>query len=79
MNKSSVTCAYPDAKVYVLGSRSLQKRAPKIAAFLEHVSIDPKALNDLILKIEKDKQPADVAAKAWAAANRATVDKWLAD
>jgi len=79
LNKSKITCAYPDAKVYVLASRSLQKRAPKIAAFLEHVAIDPKSLNELILKIEKNKQPADVAAKAWVAANRATVDKWLTD
>jgi glycine betaine/proline transport system substrate-binding protein len=79
LKKSQITCAYPDAKVYVLASRSLQKRSPKIAAFLENVAIDPKSLNDLILKIEKDKQPADVAAKAWVAANRPTVDKWLAD
>jgi glycine betaine/proline transport system substrate-binding protein len=79
LNKSQITCAYPDAKVYVLASSALQKRAPKIAAFLANVEIDPKALNDLILKIEKDKQPADVAAKAWVSANRSTVDKWLSD
>lgn len=77
LNKSSITCAYPDAKVYVLASSSLQKRAPRIAAFLENVSIDPASLNDLILKIEREKQPADVAAKAWVAANQATVDRWL--
>lgn len=77
LNKSQITCAYPDAKVYVLTSVALQKRAPRIAAFLENVAIDPLALNDLILKIEKEKQPADVAAKAWVEANRATVDKWL--
>ncbi|MCY1313768.1 Substrate binding domain of ABC-type glycine betaine transport system [compost metagenome] len=63
--------------MHVLASSALQKRAPRIAAFLENVSIDPKALNDLILKIEKEKQPADVAAKAWVRENRATVDQWL--
>lgn len=77
LNKSRITCAYPDAKVYILASVSLQKRAPRIAAFLENVSIAPQALNDLILKIEKEKQPAETAAKAWVEANRATVDKWL--
>ncbi|MNG18960.1 hypothetical protein D3C84_1030710 [compost metagenome] len=41
------------------------------------MSIAPQALNDLILKIEKEKQPAETAAKAWVEANRATVDKWL--
>ena len=77
LNKSQITCAYPDAKVYVLASAALQKRAPRIASFLENVAIDPQALNDLILKIEKEKLPADVAAKAWVAANPAIVDKWL--
>jgi glycine betaine/proline transport system substrate-binding protein len=77
LNKSQITCAYPDAKVYVLASTALQKRAPRIASFLENVAIDPQSLNELILKIEKEKQPADVAAKAWVDANPAIVDKWL--
>lgn len=77
LNKSKITCAYPDAKVYVLASISLQKRAPRIAAFLENVSIDSQALNGLILKIEKEKQPANVAAKEWVQAHRTTVDHWL--
>lgn len=78
LSKSKITCAFPDAKIYVLASTALQKRAPRIASFLENVAIDPNALNDLILKIEKDKQPADVVAKAWVAANTDIVDGWLA-
>jgi len=78
LNKSRITCAFPDAKVHVLASVALQKRAPKIAEFLQNVAIEPKQLNELILKIEKEKQPADVAAKAWVKANGATVDQWLA-
>lgn len=76
-NNSHITCAYPDAKVYVLTSTALQKRAPRIASFLQNVAIDPQSLNELILKIEKEKQPADAAAKAWIAANPAAVNKWL--
>jgi glycine betaine/proline transport system substrate-binding protein len=79
LNKSHIECAYPDAKVYVLASKSLQKRSPKIAAFLRNVELDPSSLNRLIYKIEKDKQPAEVAAKAWVAENRQTVDRWLAE
>jgi glycine betaine/proline transport system substrate-binding protein len=56
----------------------LQKRAPEIAEFLRNVAIEPAQLNDLILKIEKEKLPADVAAKAWVQANGAIVDQWLA-
>lgn len=78
LNKSQITCAFPDAKVYVLSSVALEKRAPKIAEFLQNVAIEPSQLNDLILKIEKEKQPADVAAKAWVKANPAVIDQWLA-
>ena len=78
LNKSQITCAYPDAKVHILASTALQKRAPKIAEFLRNVAIDPAQLNDLILKIEKQKVPADIAAKEWIKANPATVDQWLA-
>lgn len=77
LNKSHITCAFPDAKVYVLASTALQKRAPKIAEFLHNFAIDPAQLNGLIQKIEKEKQPADVAAKAWVQANPSTVDQWF--
>ncbi|MEK1910813.1 MAG: glycine betaine ABC transporter substrate-binding protein, partial [Pseudomonas chlororaphis] len=60
-----------------LASSALQKRAPRIAAFLENFSIDPQVLNDLILRIEKEQQPAAQAAKAWVQANPAIVDQWL--
>ena len=78
LNKSRITCAFPDAKVHVVASAALQKRAPKIAGFLRNVAIEPAQLNELILKIEREKLPADVAAKAWVKANGATVDQWLA-
>ncbi|MNY65521.1 Substrate binding domain of ABC-type glycine betaine transport system [compost metagenome] len=55
----------------------MQTRAPKIAEFLKNVAIDPAQLNELILKIEKEKLPADVAAKEWVQANTAKVDQWL--
>ena len=64
--------------MHVLASTALQKRAPKIAEFLRNVAIEPAQLNDLILKIEKEKLPADVAAKEWVQANSAIVDQWLA-
>ena len=77
LNKSQITCAFPDARVHVLASAALQTRAPKIAEFLKNVAIDPAQLNELILKIEKEKLPADVAAKEWVQANTAKIDQWL--
>ena len=77
LNKSQITCAFPDARVHVLASAALQQRAPKIAEFLRNVAIDPAQLNELILKIEKEQQPADVVAKAWVQDHASTVDQWL--
>jgi len=77
LNKSQITCAFPDAKIYVLSSTALQQRAPRIANFLQNVAIDPAVINELILKIEQDKQPADVVARAWVDAHPAVVDQWL--
>lgn len=79
LNKSSITSAFPDAKVYVLHSKRLEKDAPKIAAFLSNVAIDPDSLNGLIKQIEKDKADPAAAASQWVEANKATVDNWLAD
>lgn len=62
----------------MLAVRSLQTRSPKIAAFLANVSFDPAALNELILKIQKNHEPADAAAREWVATHRSTVDAWLA-
>ncbi|MFT4182453.1 MAG: glycine betaine ABC transporter substrate-binding protein [Rhizobium sp.] len=78
LNKSKITSAFPDAKVYVLHAKHLEKDAPKIAAFLSNVAIDPNSLNALIKQIEKDKLDPAEAAKAWIAANKSTVDGWLA-
>jgi glycine betaine/proline transport system substrate-binding protein len=75
--KSSVTCAWPDAKVYVAFSKSLQQRAPQVAQFLQQVAFDPVTVNQWILQIGQEKQePAEVA-KKWVAANGATVGTWL--
>lgn len=78
LNKSHITCAYPDAKVYVLSAASIEKRSSKIAAFLRNVAIEPAELNQLILQIEKENIPPAIAAKNWVKNNSATVDKWLA-
>lgn len=78
LNKSSITSAFPDAQVYVLHTKHLEKDAPKIAAFLTNVKIDPAALNDLIREIDQKKADPTVAAKAWVEANKTTVDAWVA-
>lgn len=76
LEKSRVTCAAPDSTVYVAYSRSLLKRAPKVAAFLKQVNFDVAVLNDWILRVSEKQDPADVA-KDWVARNPAVVKRWL--
>jgi glycine betaine/proline transport system substrate-binding protein len=78
LNKSRITSAFPDAKVYVLHAKRLETEAPRIAAFLSNVAINPSSLNGLIKQIEQDKIAPVDAAKAWVQANKSTVDTWLA-
>ncbi|KQB53645.1 ABC transporter substrate-binding protein [Pseudomonas endophytica] len=77
LKKSHINCAYPDAKVYVLSARSLEKRAPRIAKFLQNVSFDTKDLSELLRQVEQDKQPAETVASNWVKANGTKVDRWL--
>ena len=76
IEKSKVACASPATTVHVAYSKSLQKRAPKVAQFLKQVSFDVPTLNDWILKIT-DKQDPAVVAKEWVAANPEKVNAWL--
>jgi glycine betaine/proline transport system substrate-binding protein len=76
--KSEVTCGWPDAKVYVAFSKSLTRRAPKVAQFLRQVAFDPAVVNTWILQIGQEKrEPAEVA-KEWVTNNADTVNRWLA-
>lgn len=76
LEKSKITCASPDSTVYVAYSKSLTKRAPKVAKFLKQVSFDLPTLNDWILRISEKQDPAQVA-KDWVKHNPAVVEKWL--
>ena len=76
LEKSKVTCSSPDSTVYVAYSKSLTKRAPKVAKFLKQVSFDLPTLNDWVLRISEKQDPAQVA-KDWVTKNPAVIDKWL--
>lgn len=77
LEKSKVTCSSPNSTVYVAYSKSLNRRAPKVAKFLKQVNFDTATLNDWILRISEKQEPAAVA-KEWVARNPAVVSRWLA-
>ncbi len=76
-HKSKANCAWKTADVYVAFSKSLRKRAPEVARFLEHISLDEKQVSALTHAIAVEKRDAAAVAKEWVAQNRATVDTWL--
>jgi glycine betaine/proline transport system substrate-binding protein len=76
-DKAKITCAGPATTVHVAYSKSLTKRAPKVAQFLKQVSFDLPTLNEWILKVSDKVDPA-VLAKEWVAANPEKVNAWLA-
>ncbi len=79
LDKSRVTCAWPDAEVYVGFSASLFKRAPRVAQFLKQVAIKDGMLNHWILQIGKLGRDPVVVAEEWVQANAAIVKTWLAN
>jgi glycine betaine/proline transport system substrate-binding protein len=77
LEKSSVTCAWPDAKVYVAHSKALSERAPEIGHFLKQVAFTPEMINEWILQISQEGgDPYDVA-KDWVENNPDVVNQWL--
>ncbi|ETX00398.1 ABC transporter substrate-binding protein [Candidatus Entotheonella palauensis] len=79
LNQSRVTCAWPDAKVYVAFSVSLIKRAPKVARFLKQVAFDADTVNEWIWQIGKQGREPAVVASEWVKAHPDIVKIWLAD
>jgi glycine betaine/proline transport system substrate-binding protein len=77
MEKSKISCSSPPTTIYVAYSKSLTKRAPKVAQFLKQVKFDIPTLNDWILKVDDKEDPYEVA-KKWVGANSKVVNGWLA-
>ena len=74
--KSSVKCGYPPATVYVAYSKSLHKRAPKVAQFLKQVNFNIPTLNEWILHLNEKEDPYEVA-KKWVAVHPEIVKEWV--
>ena len=77
LEKSKVTCASPSTTIYVAYSKSLTKRAPKVAQFLKQVKFENATLNEWILRVTDKENPAELA-KKWVEANPKMVNAWLA-
>ena len=76
--RSRVTCAWPEADVYVAFAKSLLERVPKVAQFLRQVSFDPAMVSQWMYQIRKEGRDPDDVAKVWVQQNPTIVQQWLA-
>jgi len=75
---SFIRCEWPPTAVHVAYSKALSKRAPKVAQFLNQVSLDANEVSDWILDIARNKKDPDDLAKEWVETNKVEIETvWL--
>ena len=74
---SRITTADKPKTVHVGYSRSLEQRAPAVAAFLANIHMDTDTVNKLSYEISIEKRDSEDVAREWVNANSDRVDSWL--
>ena len=75
--KSSITVGAQKKSIHVGYSRSLETRAPEVAAFLKAIEMDIDTVNNFTNEIVVKQRDAKEVAREWVAANSDRVDGWL--
>ena len=74
---SSITCGAPTTEVYIAYSGSLEQRSPKVAAFLNNVTLDVNDVSLWINKIAQEGEDPEEMAEEWVEGNGELVKSWL--
>ena len=75
--KSRITCAWPDADVYIAYSKSLTTRTPKVAQFFNQVAFSSDMVGRWIYQMTvKKREPAEIAQK-WVVEHPKIVNEWV--
>ncbi|NIQ95276.1 MAG: glycine/betaine ABC transporter substrate-binding protein, partial [Desulfuromonadales bacterium] len=75
--KSKVSCASEERKVYIAWSKALEERLPVVTHLLGNIQLTAEMVSAWAYEIGgKNRDPGEVM-KEWIAANKETVDKWL--
>jgi glycine betaine/proline transport system substrate-binding protein len=75
--KSRITCAWPDADVYIAYSKSLTSRSPQVAQFFNQVTFSSDLVGEWITQMVMEKRdPVEVATK-WVANHPEIVNEWI--
>jgi glycine betaine/proline transport system substrate-binding protein len=75
--KSRITCAWPDASVYIAYSQSLTTRTPKVAQFFNQVALSSDMVGEWIAQMVVEKQDPVEVARKWVANHPEIVNKWV--
>ncbi len=76
-DKSKITTGDAVRTVRIAHSKSLDERAPDIAAFLTNIDLDSDAVSQMTYEVVVKGRDAAEVTKEWVAANGDTVDSWL--
>ena len=75
--QSYVESAWGETRVYVSYSKSLEQRAPTLAAFLDNVHFDADEVSGWIFEIGINGREPQEVAEEWVANNADAVDMWV--
>jgi len=75
--KSKITTADKEKSIHVGYSKSLETRAPSVAALVANIEMDTDTVNAFTNEIVVKKRDSQDVAREWVNANSARVDKWL--
>ncbi|WP_153099585.1 glycine betaine ABC transporter substrate-binding protein [Paraburkholderia hayleyella] len=77
LEKSRITCETPPQPIYIGYTRTLEKRAPQIAAFLSRVAIRTDDVNAWIYDMTVNGKTPDAMAEDWVARHPDRVKAWV--
>ncbi|MGB7391904.1 glycine betaine ABC transporter substrate-binding protein [Marinomonas sp.] len=77
MAKSNADSAWPEARLYVDYSKSLQERHPEAGMVLKNFKINAKIVSDLSYAMVVDKKDPETLAREWVDEHSDLVESWL--
>lgn len=75
--KSRITCAWPDADVYIAYSKSLTSRAPQAAQFFNQVAFSSDMVGEWITQMVLEKRDPVEMARKWVVTHPEIVNEWV--
>jgi len=74
--KSRITCAWPEADVFIAYSKSLTTRSPKIAQFFNQVALSSDMVGEWISQMVVEKRDPREVAQTWVRNHPSIVNEW---